>query len=380
MAQKHIEAASDDVVHDLTQTTHPDTGATHSDPTSVEADIFSTLSEDDQHHLIQYIAHHPFVVNGGPVVSHAEWDKFIQEVRSTAATAGLSDVAIDRLIAYVRKLYRGVYEDYGGVHYSDGSVFGMETDGGSCDVGHMKQKGRGRRKRGSSVSTKSDSKKAKILPVKDPKGRDEDRSTAALTAESDADRASISSEISKATGAANNTGTQPCVDISKLDGEDVLEATENRENATPVESPKAQKGKRSKKQKTRNRAKVSHHFTKTSTEGKSTLSATLSKTTRSKKNAILKQSQSKPANTGKSTKVENNAEKEAREAAERARSRRKRVRRRERLREKKGRQLLAKEADRQSQTKDSNTDLEKTNSPSNADSLSVQDFQKPMIR
>ncbi|KAL1981489.1 hypothetical protein VTN96DRAFT_2518 [Rasamsonia emersonii] len=350
--------ASHDAVDVSTLGTSPDT-ADNVDPTLLEeASLFSTLDPEHRDRLTRYIANHPFIVNEGPVVRRQEWHKFTQDLRAEAATVGLDEEAIQRVIRYVRKLYRGLYK--GNVHYDDGSTFEVEEIGG--DHGHVKRKKRERRKRGSSGATKSNSKKLKqMLENESPV---EDGSAAALSTESDATSAIPVIEVTQEAitfSQANLSKT------SELNTNDTPESRENKENAAPGDI-NVENRKKPTKQKTKRPAKVSHHFAKNRKEGKSTASSPSGR----KKNP----KQSKPADTGKRSEADTAKSKEAREATIKARSHRKRVRRRERLRERKAQERAAK-ADGRPQATNSNATKQDEQSPARAD---MSDFRTPMIR
>lgn len=348
------EAISNGAVDVSMLDTSPDT-IDNADPAFIEeVSLFPTLDQERRDRLSRYIASHHFIVKEGPVVRRQEWRKFTQEIRAEAATVGLDEEAIQRLIRYVRKLYRELYE--GNVHYDDGSAFEVEEiDGG--DNGHVKRKKQARRKRGSCGSTKSTSKKLKptVLEAQSPV---EDGSTALSTESSTS--IPVMSEVTREANASFQTNLDKPLELKP---NDALETRENKENDT-----KTQEGNKPRKQKTKRKAKVSHYFAKNRREGQSTASSPSGR----RKNL----QQSKPETPGKCSETDTAKSKEAREATIKARWHRKRIRRRERQRERKAQERAAK-ADGQSQATDSNGTRQDKQSLAGAD---MADFRTPMIR
>ena len=94
---------------------------------TVEDMIFDSVSLEKRIEVLKFIASRPFMIKPVQPVRRSDRREFDSQLRSVAAEAVLSDIAIDALIEHVRDVY---LEDIGIVTAEDaGSAFGDEVDG-----------------------------------------------------------------------------------------------------------------------------------------------------------------------------------------------------------------------------------------------------------
>lgn len=90
------------------ETTGQDIG---DNPAVAEEDIiFASVEPSQRDHLLHYLVSHTFMANRVQPVQRFARRQFVDEMRKEAESAGMGEMAIDRLIEYVRKIYLEVVE------------------------------------------------------------------------------------------------------------------------------------------------------------------------------------------------------------------------------------------------------------------------------
>ncbi|OJI87547.1 hypothetical protein ASPTUDRAFT_921956 [Aspergillus tubingensis CBS 134.48] len=139
------------------------------DDASEEDIVFASVDLDKRMDLLTFISSHPFMKKGEYPVLRSARRSFVRELRRKSRSLGMKEADLERLVAYVKKIYLELYGN--GQMSLDGSGYGEEIKDGQTSPPKSSNKDN-KRKRGASndqVTTskqeekKTTSKKRKSL-------------------------------------------------------------------------------------------------------------------------------------------------------------------------------------------------------------------------
>lgn len=119
----------------------------------MEADAFAVLNADDHSRLVYFIAEQPFFKSNAYPVKRSERREFVHAVRQAAIDIGVNQGTIEKILAYVKKLY--LTASGWGHACRSGSEYGDEIDDESAKITKSARNKKKDRKRKRNLSDKS---------------------------------------------------------------------------------------------------------------------------------------------------------------------------------------------------------------------------------